>query len=187
MKFWDQFKAAIYSNIKLNNIDQFNYLMSYLKDEPLDTIWGLTSSSENYARAVDILHDRYGNKQILISSQMDVLVKLQRVASMSDIPNLLEPSVRNLTDLNVEINSYETLLISIIFESSRATRQRNNKRSYCFRWLSKGWSMYIFKWSSSCRTVVIRWACFFIIFVSDGKFDNSTGVRKRTDWNLPHI
>ena len=25
------------------------------------------------------------------------------------------------------------------------------------------------------------WACFFIIFVSDGKFDNSMGVRKRTD------
>ena len=24
-------------------------------------------------------------------------------------------------------------------------------------------------------------ACFFIIFVSDGKFDNSMGVRKRTD------
>ena len=25
------------------------------------------------------------------------------------------------------------------------------------------------------------WACFFIIFVSDGKFDNSIDVRKRTD------
>ena len=53
--------------------------------------------------------------------QTDVLVKLPRVASMSDIPNLrkilnsLETSVRNLTDLNVEINSCGTLLISIIF------------------------------------------------------------------------
>ena len=28
---------------------------------------------------------------------------------------------------------------------------------------------------------------FFIIFVSDGKFDNSMGVIKRTDWNLPRI
>ena len=25
------------------------------------------------------------------------------------------------------------------------------------------------------------WACSFIIFVSDGKFDNSMGIRKRTD------
>ena len=30
-------------------------------------------------------------------------------------------------------------------------------------------------------------ACLFFIFVSDGKFDNLVGVRKRTDWNLPRI
>ena len=40
MSFWDQFKAAIHSNTKLNNIDKFNYLISYLKDEPLDAIRG---------------------------------------------------------------------------------------------------------------------------------------------------
>ena len=80
MGFWGQFKAAIHSSIKLNNIDKFNYLICYY--------FYLTLSSENYARAVDILHERYGNKEILISSQMDVLVKLQKVASMIDIPNL---------------------------------------------------------------------------------------------------
>ena len=80
MGFWGQFKAAIHSSIKLNNIGKFNYLIScYIY---------LTLSSENYARAVDILHERYGNKEILISSQMDVLVKLPKVASMIDIPNL---------------------------------------------------------------------------------------------------
>ena len=53
---------------------------------------------------------------------MDVLVKLPRVTSMNDIHTLrktlnsLETSVRNLTDLNVEMNSYGTLLISIIFD-----------------------------------------------------------------------
>ena len=41
---------------------------------------------------------------------------------MSDIPNLrktlnsLETSVQNLTDLNVEMNSYGTLLISVTFD-----------------------------------------------------------------------
>ena len=122
MSFWDQFKAAIHSTVKWSNIDKFNYIISYLKDEPLDTIRGLTLSSENYARAADILHERYGKKQILISCQMDVLVKLPRVASMSDIPNIRnmlnspETSVQNLTDLNVELNSYGTLLTSIIFD-----------------------------------------------------------------------
>ena len=111
LSFWDRFKAAIHSTVKLSNIDKFNYIISYLKDEPLDTICGLTLSSQNYARVVDILHGRYGKKQILISCQMDVLVKQPRVASMSDIPNIRnilnspETSVQNLTDLNVELNS----------------------------------------------------------------------------------
>ena len=121
MSFWDQFKAAIHSNVKLNNVDKFNYLIFCLKDEPLHTICCLTLSLEDYARAVNILDERYGKKQILISSQMDVLAKLPRMTSMSEIPNLrkilnsLETSVRNLTELNVEMNSYGTFLTSIIF------------------------------------------------------------------------
>ena len=51
MGFWGQFKAAIHSSIKLNNIDKFNYLICYY--------FYLTLSSENYAQAVDILHERW--------------------------------------------------------------------------------------------------------------------------------
>ena len=58
MSFWDQFKAAIHSNVKLNNVDKFNYLIFCLKDEPLYTICCLTLSLEDYARAVNILDER---------------------------------------------------------------------------------------------------------------------------------
>ena len=53
---------------------------------------------------------------------MDVLVRLPRATSFKDIETLrkiynsLETSVRNLTELNVEISSYGTLLISLILE-----------------------------------------------------------------------
>ena len=53
---------------------------------------------------------------------MDVLGKLPRVISMSNIRNLrkilntLKTSVPNLTDLNVEVNSSGILLVSIIFD-----------------------------------------------------------------------
>ena len=49
VNFWDQFKAAIHLKLKLNSIDKFNHLISYLKDKHLDTIRGLSLSSENYA------------------------------------------------------------------------------------------------------------------------------------------
>ena len=58
LRFWNQFKSAIHTNSKLNNIDKLNYLITYLKDEPLDTIRGLTLSSENYSQAIEILHKR---------------------------------------------------------------------------------------------------------------------------------
>ena len=86
MSFWDKF--TVHFNVKLNTIDKFNCLISYLKNEPLDTTRSLTLFSENYARAADILHERYRNKQILISSEMANLIKLPIVASMSGIPNL---------------------------------------------------------------------------------------------------
>ena len=53
---------------------------------------------------------------------MDVLVKLPKADNMKDIDKLrkiynsLETSVRNLADLGLEITSYGTLLISIIFD-----------------------------------------------------------------------
>ena len=97
-------------------------MKTFLGKKPLDIISGLTLSSSNYLKALDILRERYGNKQILISSHMDVLVKLPRATSFKDIETLrkiynsLETSVRNLTELNVDINSYGTLLISLILE-----------------------------------------------------------------------
>ena len=60
--------------------------------------------------------------KMLISSYMDILVKLPKADNMNDIDKLrkicnsLETSVRNLADLGVEITSYGTLLISIIFD-----------------------------------------------------------------------
>ena len=53
---------------------------------------------------------------------MDVVVKLPRATSFKDIETLreiynsLKTRVRNLTELIVDINSYGTLLISLILE-----------------------------------------------------------------------
>ena len=107
------------SHVKLS---KFNYLRSYLTETTGECIKGLSLTSANYQKAVEILKERYGNTQILISSYMDVLVKLPRADNMRDIDKLrkiynsLETSVRNLAELGVEITSYGTLLISIIFD-----------------------------------------------------------------------
>ena len=120
--FWDQYSVATHTNSSLSDIEKFNYLRSYLTEATGECIKVLPLTSANYQKVVEILKERYGNKQILISSYMDVLVKLPKADNkkhrdkLRKIYNSLETSVRNLADLGVVITSYGTLLISIIFD-----------------------------------------------------------------------
>ena len=120
--FWDQYSVATHTNSSLSDIEKLNYLRSYLTEATGECIKVLPLTSANYQKVVEILKERYGNKQILISSYMDVLVKLPKADNkkhrdkLRKIYNSLETSVRNLADLGVVITSYGTLLISIIFD-----------------------------------------------------------------------
>ena len=60
----------------MSDIDKFNYLVRYLAEQVLATISGLTLNSENYKEALDILIDKHGNPQVLISAYMETLVKV---------------------------------------------------------------------------------------------------------------
>lgn len=66
--FWDSFDAAIHSNETLSDIEKLNYLRSFLEDPAVETIAGLALTKDNYKVAVDLLRERYGNKQVIISS-----------------------------------------------------------------------------------------------------------------------
>ncbi|XP_068757290.1 uncharacterized protein [Montipora capricornis] len=74
--FWDSFDAAIHSNETLSDIEKLNYLRSFLEGPAMATIAGLALTKNNYKVAVDLLRDRYGNKQVIISSHMESLLKL---------------------------------------------------------------------------------------------------------------
>ena len=62
----------------MSDIDKFNYLVRYLAEQVLTTISGLTLNSENYKEALDILIDKHGNPQVLISAYMETLVKINK-------------------------------------------------------------------------------------------------------------
>ena len=73
--FIDCFDGAVHSNPKCSNIDKMNYLKSLVEAPVAATIKGLPLTSENYNSARKILEERYGNKQLIISSHMDNLLK----------------------------------------------------------------------------------------------------------------
>ena len=71
--FWDSFDSAVNKNVELSPIDKFNYLHALLKGPAARAIQGLTLSESNYKAAVDILHERFGKTQQIISADVDDL------------------------------------------------------------------------------------------------------------------
>ena len=120
--FWDSFDATIHSNESLNDIEKLNYLRSYLEGPAAATITGLALTKENYRIAVDLLRERFGNKQVIISSHMDSLLKIPRVTLASDIKRVrdvydkIEINVRSLQALGIKSEMYGSLLIPVMME-----------------------------------------------------------------------
>ena len=66
--FWQQFESAIHLNDTPDNTYKFNYLLQYLCENAKSTCKSLFLTSANYIEAIDLLKQRYGNTQILISA-----------------------------------------------------------------------------------------------------------------------
>ena len=86
-------------------------------DSALQSINGLSLNAINYKEAIEILDERYGNKQVLISAHMQKLEKLPTIKSSNDISGLrktydqTEVCVRNLKALNIDIAIYGAILV----------------------------------------------------------------------------
>ena len=76
-------------------------------------------TSENYNSARKFLEARYGNKQVIISSHMDNLLKLSVVSSVNvkGIRQLYEKTeihIRGLQALDVEAQQYGSFLVQVL-------------------------------------------------------------------------
>ena len=74
--FWECFENSVHKNSCLSTIDKFNYLLSLLEGNALRAVKGLAITEDNYQSAVDILQERFGKTQQIISAHMDELLKL---------------------------------------------------------------------------------------------------------------
>ena len=97
-----------------------NYLLSYLIREALKTVQGLKFSVPNYSVAIEMLQERYGYKQVLISTHMNKLLNLSNSGNLNDLKylrqlyNNIDSQVRSLTSLGKDTNSYDPMLITVV-------------------------------------------------------------------------
>ncbi|GFW03838.1 uncharacterized protein TNCV_2049541 [Trichonephila clavipes] len=105
LDFYNLFESSIHNNNRLSKVDKFNYLKSYLCGNALACINGFPISDDNYDRALDLLKDRFGNKNMLINAHLSNLLNLIPVRNPTDIVGL-----RNLYDrAETQIRSLESL------------------------------------------------------------------------------
>ena len=135
--FTDNFISAIDSNTILTNVDKFVYLKNLLQGKSAYAIQGLPFTDGNYNVPLDIFSSRFGNKQIIISSHMENLMKLPTLVNITDIKKIrvildqLEMNIRGLEAFSICSDSYGELLLAIVMkkipEEMRLTLTRQFK------------------------------------------------------------
>ena len=92
---------------------------SLLEGAAARTIQGLTLNEANYDSAIELLQDRYGKPQHIISAHMEEIIKLP--ACSGERPSVLRyeydkvnVNIRGLASMGVKSEQYSSLLIPII-------------------------------------------------------------------------
>ena len=115
-EFWDTFEATIHQNPTLSDIEKLHYLNSKLTGKAKDAVSGILLSNENYSVAVNLLKDRFGDKQSVINCHYTELINVPPANNTSKGLRMLydeaEKHLRSLEALKQNIN--QEVFISII-------------------------------------------------------------------------
>ena len=117
--FWDSYNSAIHSNEAISDIDKFNYLKSLVEGPAARVMQGLNLTEANYNSAVELLKDRFGKPQQIISAHMDELLKIPNCVndkphSLRTVYDKISVHTRGLASLGVSSKEYGSLLIPVI-------------------------------------------------------------------------
>ncbi|GFY41574.1 integrase catalytic domain-containing protein [Trichonephila inaurata madagascariensis] len=85
LTFWNSFESAIHKNTSLDKISKFNYLKAFLGGTALQTVEGFAITSANYDSAIEMLENRFGNKEILIKTYMNRILNIPPLKNSNDI------------------------------------------------------------------------------------------------------
>ena len=119
--FWESFESTVHNNEQLSAVEKFNYLHSLWDGAAASSIQGLPLTEENYENAVEILKDRFGRKQQIISAHMEELLKLQNcpnenTSQLRQIYDKINIQIRGLEALDVMADKYGSFLIPVIMQ-----------------------------------------------------------------------
>ena len=115
--FWDSFDTTIYYNHTLTDAQKLNNLQSLLEGDAMNVINGLTLSSANYRKAVELLTKRFGQRH-KVNAYMKALLNLpapsDNLESIRSFYDKFEAYIRGLESLGQNQDIYGSLFIPVI-------------------------------------------------------------------------
>ena len=118
--FWDAFNSTIHLNTTLTEIQKFSYLKAQLRSTASESIEGFPLTGANYATAVDLLKERFGQPHKVIHAYMKALMDLpaptNELSSLRSYSDKLEAYVRGLDSLGQTQSMYGALLVPVVLE-----------------------------------------------------------------------
>ena len=120
-QFQESFEAAVHKNERISNVEKFTYLLGYLEKAPLQAVGNFPLTNDTYIQAWELLKEKYGNPQLIISTHMNELIKLNKVngsnvTELRELYDRIESNVRALKTVGIQQEHFGSLLIPIILE-----------------------------------------------------------------------
>ncbi|UYV79327.1 hypothetical protein LAZ67_17002158 [Cordylochernes scorpioides] len=121
LSFREIFNSTINSNQTLTEIQNFQYLNASVKGPAEKLIRGFPISDKNYQQAWDTLCNRFNNRRELAFSQINKILSIRPLKSISagslyEILDVCNEGIRNLSVLGLEKNTLTDLILINFFE-----------------------------------------------------------------------
>ncbi|XP_055918573.1 uncharacterized protein LOC129950673 [Eupeodes corollae] len=127
--YHDIFTSLVHNNPGLNEIQKMHFLKESLTGDAERLLHHLDLSSGNYAKAWDLLKERYDHKRVLVNSYLKVFFgqPVQSKESAETLKSLLDTTievVHALENLGLPVKDWDTILIYILFQKLSAKTQQ---------------------------------------------------------------
>lgn len=119
--FLDLFQEAIHNNNNLSKSQKMQHLKSKLRGEAEKLIQHLHISSDNYDTAWSIINQRYNNRQLLFTKQIEVFLNQPNIQKQSSfelkrLHDISTETINAIQNLGVDIATWGPLLVHLIIK-----------------------------------------------------------------------
>jgi len=132
--FWDSFESTVHLNVNLTDVQKFSYLRSLLECDAARTIDGFKLTNANYARAVDLLKERFGQQHKLTHATMQALLQLpaprDNLESIRNFYDKMETHIRTLESIGQHPDTFGGLLVPVVLDKLPPETRRNLAREH---------------------------------------------------------